>query len=161
VTCIVAKEYPRRGVVEFWCESQTTDNDLRIVDTLPKILHLDRFGFVGGVGTSSVIQSSWHLFRIARDLEALIESLRTEWKNETETASWLMHCGGLAVVGSKGDLSRPAGGFVALGSGRELAIGVLEAGGSPRRAVHVACKWDASCGEPVIGPFVQAIEKSP
>lgn len=37
----------------------------------------------------------------------------------------------------------------AIGSGAHLAIGALEAGASPLRAVEIACTYDPSCGAPV------------
>jgi hypothetical protein len=39
--------------------------------------------------------------------------------------------------------------FYAIGSGAPAALGAMEMGASPRKAVEVACKYEEHCGPPV------------
>ena len=151
MTCIAAKIYKQK-VVFAW-ESAVTQGECLIIDSTPKVIPIGSWGPVGGSGYASNISAGLSIFSSTSNLERLVERIYTNLKGkvpEDEDADWLFfHQGGLVTVDSAGSCIKPISPFWTIGGGSWLALGALEAGASPKRAVEISCKYHNGCYPPV------------
>lgn len=75
-------------------------------------------------------------------------SARPDWSDE-DFAAMRLYPDGTIMVYTAHCVPEPVPAPFAIGSGHKLALGALEAGASPLRAVEIACIYDASCGIPI------------
>lgn len=148
MTCIAAKLYPGSRRAVFAWDSQTTDGEMIIIDTVPKVTSVESWGPIGSCGTVAAIDAGLEAFQTIGDPRRLVHHLRAL---ELEgSATWLLvyECR-LMLLDSDGAVVRPASDWWAIGSARELALGAMAVGASPRRAVEVACELSSACAPPV------------
>jgi len=153
MTCIAAKIYKQK-VVFAW-ESAVTQGECLIVDSTPKVITIGSWGPVGGSGVAADIAAGLSMFSSTGNLERLVERIYTNFKGKTSDdddldTDWLFfHQGSLVTIEAKGACIKPSSPFWSIGGGSWLALGAMEAGASPKRAVEISCKYHNGCHPPI------------
>lgn len=119
-----------------------------LTDRAPKVLRLDGWGLVGGVGDYRSLTVGYDLLSRYGTLGSLCDALAVA--RLEGAAAWLLeHEGRLVVVDGEGYVIQPDRAWHAIGAGADVACGALACRASARHAVEVACEQRSDCAPPV------------
>lgn len=151
MTCIAARI--RKGRVHFAADSAISSDDGSIsIDVQPKVRQYPQWGLVGERGQCGPLERAVHAFSQEVSLARLVRSLCQVANDDSGDTGWLFvdpKDGRLTVVDSTGGIMKRSADFEAIGCGDAWALGALAHGASPKRAVEIACQYNAFCRPPV------------